>query len=292
MNKIDRAGTFRGVIKESGVDSTKNGFPRWQIKVAATHYWVEDNFEAYGLTEPDWVDWSAYEQEAYGGLVLFNDKGPIFNFENIQKAVGWDGASFSTLANGQYNGTEVLFRMQDNDPAYADKNPFQLSTIEHKDSSPTRELTSLDPAKLKALEQRFAQFMQPAKVAPAKAPAKANPTPTASAVAATPAPAPMPKAAAVSAPSSGPPKAPPPKAASEAPFNTSPLDGVTDQDSGWGVLLENKGAVTDTKLAESWLEVLEAVTTELGKAEGDLDASEWQRVTKETADKLGIVVTI
>ncbi|KKL20796.1 hypothetical protein LCGC14_2451860, partial [marine sediment metagenome] len=155
MGPIDREGTFRGTPVEWAVSETKNKYPQFVVRLMATEKWVEtaEEMEALGVTEPSWVPWAEYEQSMVGYLVLFNNDGPIFNYEQVQAALGWDGASFSGLSEANHLDTTVLFRVEEN--TYQDVTRLQIAWIDEKDASIERTLRALDPEKLKALDSRY-----------------------------------------------------------------------------------------------------------------------------------------
>ena len=41
MNMIDSAGVYVGTIVESGVNTTKNGFPQWSARLQAAKKWID-----------------------------------------------------------------------------------------------------------------------------------------------------------------------------------------------------------------------------------------------------------
>lgn len=172
MGPIDREGTFRGTPVEWAVSETKNKYPQFVVRLMATEKWVEtaEEMEALGVTEPSWVPWAEYEQSMVGYLVLFNNDGPIFNYEQVQAALGWDGASFSGLSEANHLDTTVLFRVEEN--TYQDVTRLQIAWIDEKDASIERTLRALDPEKLKALDSRYVGMLNTKKAAPASKPGK------------------------------------------------------------------------------------------------------------------------
>ena len=172
MGPIDRVGTFRGVPAEWTVSQTKKEYPQFVVRIVATEKWIEsaEEMEAFGLTEAGWIPWSEYEQDITAYLVLFNNSGPIFNYEQVQVALGWDGASFSGLTEMDHLKTTVLFRVEEN--TWNDKTSLQVAWIDKQDAPIERTLRALDPEKLKDMDSRFAGLMTAKKAAPASKPGK------------------------------------------------------------------------------------------------------------------------
>ncbi len=185
---LDRIGTFRGKPLDWGIGAKKTGdkfeSPNFQIKILLTQF--------YDQKENEWFDYSENEEgeareaeittflylvgkiKAKGGAI-----GTTLNMEQVKKVFGWDGRSVAQLVNGNYSELEFQVRIKDNDPEYADRNPYQVSWIDVYDASPSS-LRKLDAVELKALDKQFATiFAKTATSKPvvtaAKAPAKAHP---------------------------------------------------------------------------------------------------------------------
>lgn len=287
---IDRVGVYRGYVAEHGVGATKNNLPKWTGRLTATQRWVDekDLMEHFGLTEPGWVDWSEYDQEITAYLVLFSNKNdklkPIWHYENLKKAFGWDGASFSALAGMDLSGKLVTYWVDENE--YEGSVSLQVSNLEDGEADAVRSLRTLDAEGLKNLDNQFAQVLAgkktAAKAAPAAAPAKA---PTAGklpakAVASAPskaAPSPTMTASPAAAPAAkkGPPKAPPKKAAEPAPFETTSVPAM-DMGKAWEYLLANKGIASDDDAVEAWQTAAGAVAP--GKEQDAFTNEEWSQV--------------
>lgn len=277
MNVIDRVGAFRGTPMEWAVSETKEKkFPQFVVRLAAKEFYDETGELTGG--EPGWVDWTPYDMSITAYLVLFNDKGPLLNFEQLQKALGWDGSSFSALAEGNWAESNVLFRVEEN--TYNGETKNQVNWIDAPDAPVTRSLTSLDPAKLKDLDGKFAGMLNgKAKPAPASAPkpAVAAPKPAAaSKPAATPAAKPAPAPAA-------------PKATAKPPAVAKPAASAEcSKEDAWTVLMTKKeSTVTDDAVAEAWLEACTAVGGE--KSEDDFTNTDWAGVRDHAANKLNII---
>lgn len=314
---LDRAGAFRFKVAEHSVNTTReNEYPQWVARLVATEFF--DEAGDFG-TAGEWVDWSEYEMEIVGYFVLFNHDGPLLNYEQVMKAVSWDGQAFSGLAAMDLSEAVVLGRVEmDN---YGGKDKLKVQWIDEQNASVTRSLKALDSDSLKGLDSKF---LGKAKAQPAKAPAKPTPakpgaTGAAKPGAATPKPtsagkpgpskpaaagtgstaAPSAKgtttAAAGSGKSSAPPKASPkPPAASkpapeaDAPENSesSALPTETTKDEAWEYISTKKGAeVTDDAMADAWV----AACNSTGKEDEDeFTGVEWATVRDHAAEALGI----
>src|SRR5580698_701799 len=119
--KIDTAGTYVGPILESGFGATKNGYPQWIVRVGAAKKFVNDAAELahFQLTEPQYVDWSSFDESALDYLVLYKSttdltpENALLNYQQAKAATGWSGLDFDSLANGDLIGKEILFRIEE-----------------------------------------------------------------------------------------------------------------------------------------------------------------------------------
>ncbi len=307
MGEIDRIGCFRGNIVESGVGATKNGYPQFTGRFHAKQKWVDDKaeFEAFGITEPSWVDWSEYDQYLTGFLVLMTeDKDThapkeIFHMDALRKALGWDGASFGTLGSTDWSGKDITFWVEENE--YQGNVSLRVNAVAEADASPNRTLRTLDASGLKDLDAKFAGILAGNKKAatPATAPAKAPAKPGTPPAAGKPAPgkpaAPGAKAAAPTAAASAPastktpPKATTPpkvtKPAPSAPADTSEASASAEtQETAWNKVLAGKGAATDDQMAEKWIDACTAIAP--GKDETTMTSEEWTAVAAKTLELL------
>ena len=267
MGPIDRIGTFRGTPTEWAVGKTKNEYPQFVVRLMATEKWIEstEEMEAFKLTEPGWLSWSEYEQSIVAYLVLFNNDGPIFNYDQVQTALGWDGASFSGLAEMDHAGKTVLFRIEEN--TYGGTTRLQVAWIDEKDAPIERTLRALDPDKLRDLDSKYAGMLNTKKVTPASfqapenraAPKATSPAPPAGR------PTPSPSTATIPPTGSGQPtgsKTPPttgPPADEAPPANLPPAETCT-MDEAWIAI--QHAAKDDDKAASIWVEAAEAVGIE------------------------------
>lgn len=302
---IDRAGTFRGKATEWGLSKSSGGFPQFAMKVTATQYYVSDpaEMEAFGLTEAGWVDWSAFDQEAIGYLVLFNDVKAMLNFEQVQKALGWDGSDLQALHTGPWNEKEFLFSVEEN--TFNNNTSLRINWVDAFDAPPVRGLSNLDAEGIKALTGQFAHLLNgkakaaPVK-APAKAPAKAGPVvgkPVA-AKPATPVAPTVAKPSAITAGTAGTTStstpttnlpAPTTAAAKKPPtakkIETAPFvaDGTT-KDAAWAAASAQQGGVSDDTMATLWIDACETVAP--GMAEEAITPAQWLQVQTQVVSKL------
>lgn len=298
-SEIDREGAWRGHFVESGVGTTKNGFPQFVGRLVADQRFVDsaDEMKTFNLTEPGWVDWSGYEQDILAKLVLFGkdkttgEPKEIFHTESLRNAFGWDGASFASLATTNWSDKPVTFWTNWNE--YEGKTSLQVSGIDVGDASPNRSMRTLDADGLKDLDSRFGSLLKASKPivvsAPAKGavagkpvvapkpptkpvvPAAASPTPT---VAAPVSPTQPPK----NAPSKAPPKTAPPKTPAADLLGDGEPTGMT-YGAAWEYVLANKGDATDDACAEKWIDASNAVAP--GKDESTMTETECKAVAEK-----------
>lgn len=302
-NLIDRAGTFRGRPTEWGLSKSSGGFPQFAVKVKALEYYVRDpaEMEAFGLTEAGWVDWSSYDQEAVGFMVLFNADKALLNFEQVQKALGWDGADLAVLHTGPWNEKDILFSVEEN--TYKEQTSLRINWLDAYDASPVRGLSNLDADGLKALNGQFAHLLNNAKkAAPAKAPAKAAPAagkpvgapapaaakPAAKPTAAAPAAAAKPTTQETPAQSAAPsttPKASAPPAKKPAPKAEAPFVATeTTKGAAWAAISSQQGGVSDDTMATLWIDACEEVAP--GTTEEAITGAQWMQVQTIVLSKL------
>lgn len=177
MGQVDRTGTFKCAPTEWGVATTRNEFPVFNVRATLTEYYDEQ--------ENEWVDWAGYEQEVVCFLCLFGYKKgtdklvSTANHQQVMKVFDWDGESFANLANGDYSDLIFQVRIKDNDPEYADNNPFIVSWIDAHDADPVSQLNKLDVKGLKDLDNQYAMLLKKTgegkKAVSAKTPLKTSP---------------------------------------------------------------------------------------------------------------------
>lgn len=165
MSQLDRVGAFIGTIEESAFSTTSKGLPQWVGRLKATKMYIDDaaNMQHFGITEPGYVDWSTYNETILAYLVLFNDRGPLRNYEQLMTATGWTGQDFQDL--GDLVGKSVLFRTEED--TYDGKTSIKVQWLDAPDAPPTRTLKS---AALDVVKDMNAKFLAALKkpVAPAK----------------------------------------------------------------------------------------------------------------------------
>lgn len=292
--EIDRIGAWRGRFVESGVGTTKKEMPQFVGRLVADERFVEDKaeMEAFGLTEPGWVDWSGYEQDitAYLGLLTMDKETgavkEIFLMDQLRKALGWDGASFGTLGSTDWSKKKVMFWTGWNE--WEGKTSMRVESVDAEDASPNRSIRTIDAGGLKDLDARFAGILKGgSKTVAAAAPAKPATPPAAgkppTGKPATPPPSTAAKGAGVttaSAPASTPPqKSAPSSTPPKGPPKTPAADGLT-MEKAWEYVVANKGEANDDAMAEKWIDACAAVAP--GKDEATITPAEWKAVADKT----------
>ncbi|KKM22255.1 hypothetical protein LCGC14_1627280, partial [marine sediment metagenome] len=171
-NKVDRVGTFRfNAVLESLVDKTsKSKMTSFNVRLRLSEFYDEE--------ENKWVDWSEYDVEQVAYFTLFGKNGktgvpePILNHAQVMKVFDWDGKSWQILGGKDYSAVKGQIRIEDNDPAFAAKNPFQVSWLDTFDTDPVRKLRGLNAEELKALDADPVFKYQGKASAPAAAPGR------------------------------------------------------------------------------------------------------------------------
>ena len=140
MNLITRTGSFRGCpldwgvdIKEHEIDGKEVLVPFFNVDVLLTEYWDDET----DPDEPQWVDYTSEDEHVTGYLCLISKAGNVMkNHEQIMKVFDWDGENWVALAEGDYTDVMVQIRVADNDPNFADKNPYQVQWLDEYDATP------------------------------------------------------------------------------------------------------------------------------------------------------------
>lgn len=170
MGRVDRTGIFRCSPIETGVGKTsKKGWPVFNIQVKLLEYWDED--------EGVWHPWEECEQEVRAFAVLFGENKKsgktmaTLTHTQVSKVFNWDGTDFSYLNDTDFSDLKFQVRVEDNDPEYANKNPYVVNWIDEYDAVPGNKIKKLDAAGVKALNQQFAMLLKATskKAAPVKA---------------------------------------------------------------------------------------------------------------------------
>jgi hypothetical protein len=295
-SKVDSIGTYIFEVKESGLTTTKNGFPQWVARLKATKKYVEtpEDMKHFSLDTPGYVDWSSFDEETVAFLVLFKSKDEfskdtaLLNYEQLQLATGWDGTEFDSLINGTMIGKSLLGRIEHNSYTNPETGKvsegLRVSWIDAETASPERQLKTLDAAEVKGLaaKLKITKTVKPA-AAPAK-PATAKPAATKPTPAATPAPAPAPAAPAAPATPAAPKPpsskkkavAPTPPPAEEQPEDTTTLPGEVSQSEAWEYVNAHKGGNSDTVIEEAWIAACSEVL--LDRDEDSATRQDWAKV--------------
>lgn len=231
MSQITKTGTFRGVVLDAGMATTKNGFPQWVAQLEATEYYDEETKQ--------WVNWTPYEEKyitAYA--ILFGGEGkPLLSYVQLQKALGWSGISFSELATMDYTQVKIQWRVETN--LYEGNTTLQVRWIDVYDAEPGRTIQKLDPDKVKELDAKYANALRQASGGPKpKKVEMAQPT--------APIPAKVKKARTPKIEELVPPPAPP------------IAEGCT-KEQAWNSAYEVKPEImTDDQISDIWLKTIEA----------------------------------
>lgn len=288
--QIDRPGTYKGTLMEWGVSTTKNGFPQLVCRLKATELYDED--------EGVWQNWTEYNLDLVAYFVLFSNKGPCLNHQQIQQALGWDGSSFATLDGSDWSACVVQFRVEWHE--YDGNKTLRVDWIDAHDAEPGRTIKKLDDKALQALDAKFRTAAKPA--APASAAPKGRPTPPPPPAPAAPAdPTPTAENGAEAPPAT---TAPTPTAPSGSPSDPpaaakkktagkkkgkktgTGLAKTCTKTEAWGKVVELKvDTVTDEQLAEAWLAACDEVTGEESDEE-KITPEQWAMIRDKTLDRI------
>ena len=277
---LDRTGVFRVKSKEHGLGQTrKAGYPQFNVLVDVTAHFDPDSGE--------WVDFSGCEMETTVRQCLFGmvgktgakEIGTTLGYDQVRKVFKWNGEDLQELANLPA-GVEFQITVVDNDPDYADKNPYQIDWIDDFDADPTQRIAKCTPEEIDGLQAKYAALLKkkatPAAPKTAKKAAKGKKT--------------APKA---------PPKSPEPgvitkkdKPAPPAPSVPAPVEVATsqvdnyDKVKAWGDVVELKGPdVTDEQLQQAWQGSITDVSN--GAGENMLNGPGWWKVKDRTLNAVG-----
>lgn len=277
---IDRTGVFRVKSTEHGLGQTKlKGYPQFNVVADVTAHYDEDN--------AIWVDYSEYgmdltiRQCLFGMVGKTGDKkvGTTLGYDNVCKVFKWDGADLQVLAETE-PGVEFQVTIVDNDPEYADKNPFQISWIDDFDADPTQKIAKCTPEEVKGLQAKYAALLKAkaTPAAPAKAGAKKTGKVTKKAKAAPKAP-PKAPAAPVTAPAAAPVAAPP---------ETKQVTNYTKAQAWQICAVDLRSAdCDDEQLNASWQAAIHDVSG--GKGEEILDGEGWWSVKNMVLKEVGVL---
>lgn len=275
---IDQEGTYRGSVTETAFNTTKRGLPQVVAVFKAEEKYVEDaeSLAHFGLEEPGWVDWTEFDEEITGYLVLFKDADEfsddtaLKNAQQCEVALGWSGDEFASFNSGEYDGKKVLFRVAEEE--YQGKTSIKVTWIDGFDASPTREIRRLDSAEVKSLESKFRRTKKSKPVVAASKKTKAaatttKPTTKAKGKAKKSAPESTSTAPTTSA-------APAPAPVVEAPATTRPT--TCTKDKAWEFVCKFQGDNTASDIQEAWLEAAQEVGA--GREEAAFTDADWAKV--------------
>lgn len=143
---------YRGSILDHGLSLTQNEYPQWIVALHAEEYYDEE--------EKIWVDWSDRDDTDITGYFVLagRDQKEIFHCKNIEKAVGWDGQSWKSLAELDLNEIKVQFRVEEH--TYEENTTLRVAAIDHYDAEPGRTVQKLDVSEVKALDAKYASFFR------------------------------------------------------------------------------------------------------------------------------------
>ena len=175
---LDRTGTFRCKVTETAVSKTaKKGYPQFVVRALLTEY--------YDPKEEQWFDFTDFNAEVtayaclYGVSKKTNELAPTLSYDQIVKAFDWNGASLVALAQADFVGRDIQFRIGENTYEKA-TSPYQVDWIDVYDADPVHQLRKLDATEVAELDAQFAALAKggkkavSAKTGSAKAPAKAT----------------------------------------------------------------------------------------------------------------------
>lgn len=276
--KIDQAGTYRGQIAEHGIGMTKKGYPQFVCRITAAEKWVESKEELkhFELGEPAWADWSDFDEEITGYLVLFNDTDEfsedtaLLNYHQLKTALGWDGDEFNSLAEGEHVGKKVLFRVEENE--WDGKVRLQLNWLDDYEASPTNGLRTVDADTVKDLTSKL-KVQKSKKNKPASA---AKPSAGKSKD---------------KSESKGEGKSEKSSKTSDPPKRQKKKEVESDNEEytqlkAWDFIQKRKGDRDDQDIVDAWMAACESVGGD--KEEEDFTPDEWAAVRDAVAKKLSL----
>jgi len=310
MARVDRTGTFKAVPTDWGISKSRGGFPTFNVKARLVEFYDGESGE--------WVNWDQFgvDETVFLCLVGVDKKTKqqtlTANHTQVMKVFGWDGESLVKLSEGDYSELVFQVRYKDNDPEYADKNPFTASWIDVEDADPVSGLQKLDAEDLNALNTDFSMLAKKAgkgKKAAAKAPAKKTTKPKA-----------PPKSQAAKNAAVNPPREPDveesvadnpeekkqkllekskknladrkPTVAAPPP-RTSPPDATgikgdkCSKQEAWGTIVELKNDdVSDETLGKVWNGAIDEIAGD-GVDNKDVTPEQWFKIMHATLDQVG-----
>lgn len=292
MAQVDRHGLFKGLIRDHAVSLTnKKKLPQFVCTLLATEWWDEVN--------ETWMPWIDYQQAITGYFVLvhFDENGQVvrcLNYDQVMKATGWDGASFTGLATSDLKDHPVQFRVALD--VFDGRTNLKVNWIDNVDAEiGLRKLSTDDLSKL---DQQYGLSAPKPKPAGAPTPAPV-PAPAAVPTAAPPLEQEMDKLA---APATAPKKKTPPKISAPKPPKISapkPPESETptvdtppatcSMDDAWAACeAANEGlgqtAVPDEVLEDYW----QSQAVKIAEDTENITQEEWAKIRDAVLDDLGI----
>ena len=305
MSNVDTPGTYIAEITDGGLGETKNGYPQFVGRFKAVKKYVEElselkHFHEQGVVEarddegktfdPQWVDWSDFDESITGFLVLFNDAdsfdedSKLLNYDQLQAATGWDGTEFESLNDGSFVGKQVLIRVTEDD--YTGQTRLKVDWIDDPNANPDRELKKLDDSKVKSLQSKLkmggkkkAAKGKPAKPSKGKGggetrSAKTDDSATDSGESSGESSSEAPKKASPPSKKSKPAEQPEEKPKEQTSEFSLPTE--VDQGEAWEFVCNNKGDNYDSAIEEAWIAGCEEVGPD--KDEYDFTKKDWAKV--------------
>ena len=174
-NWIEREGTFRGEIIETGVKQFDG-----KQSVAATM--LVRILEQWNFDDGEWLDWSQYgEYVAQGDVwVVGKDGKPLeSNVGRLKATIGWTG-TFATLQANGYVGQRLQFTVEGEE--YKDQDWFKIGFVDPWGRTPGGMAGTLDTSAVEGLDARYGGAMRaiggpPPAGKPAAPPNAPRPTP-------------------------------------------------------------------------------------------------------------------
>lgn len=301
-------GNYKFEVIETGLGTTKNGFPQATLRLKATHFYAEEQqfLDHYSLEKPDWVDWVEYDEEIVTFCVLFkanvkNDEpcvpgeNDLFWYETLKESLGWDGSSFDDFQTGGFNGKIVQCYVASD--TYEGKTRLEVKSISPDGAPVSRELRKVDDSTLKKMnslivgaKKSSAKPGKPAAAAPKPPKGKpGKPSPSASAPAPSTPPAPSATPPAADVPS--PPTVEPTEETADTSATSSGLPKESSKDEAWALLIGNKGRNSDSEIGEAFVAAMLEVAEDNGDiGEDQFTAEHWGTVLKNAARDLDLMI--
>ena len=243
MSLINQTGFYHGVIVDGGFGQSSGGFPQEVLALKALEVYDPDS-QTYLPADPE-----ANEITTYLVLIDSKDKETL-TCKQLKKIMGWDGASFVTLAEMDLEEMPIAFRVEER--TYKENTTLQVTWVDTLDAPPTRTVQKLDAKDVQALQSRYASVLAATKTVPKPVSAKPASAPAhvviAPAIETTLQVVQVP--ASIAAPAE--PKVRKPKAAPKPP-KTAPVGKCTADEAYTACYSLKRDDVTDDALNEAWL---------------------------------------